>query len=138
ALGACTVPAAGQPGFALGEEEVELGLGIHGEQGVERGVLRPADGLVETLLAAILEDRGLRAGDHVALLVNGLGGTPPMELAIVARRALFLLRERGLVVERAWAGNFLTALEMPGCSLSLLRLDEARRDLLDAPAGAPA
>ena len=138
ALGACTVPAAGQPGFALGEEEVELGLGIHGEQGVERSALRPADGLVETLLAAILEDRGLRAGERVALLVNGLGGTPPMELAIVARRALALLRERGLVVERAWAGNFLTALEMPGCSLSLLRLDEARRDLLDAPARAPA
>ncbi|UPG73705.1 dihydroxyacetone kinase subunit DhaK [Roseomonas gilardii subsp. gilardii] len=138
ALGACTVPAAGQPGFTLGEEEVELGLGIHGEQGVERGALRPADGLVETLLAAILEDRGLRAGERLALLVNGLGGTPPMELAIVARRALALLRERGLVVERAWAGNFLTALEMPGCSLSLLRLDEARRDLLDAPARAPA
>ena len=78
------------------------------------------------------------AGDQVALLVNGLGGTPPMELAIVARRAIALLRERGLVVARAWAGKFLTALEMPGCSLSVLRLDAARLALLDAPGEAPA
>lgn len=138
ALGACTVPAAGQPGFELGAEEIEIGLGIHGEQGVQRGALQPADALVERLLGTILEDRGLVAGDRVALLVNGLGGTPPMELAIVARRAFALLRERGLVVERAWSGEFLTALEMPGCSLSLLTLDDARLALLDAPASAPA
>ncbi len=137
ALGACTVPA-GKPGFALGEAEIELGLGIHGEQGVERGALAPADALVERMLGTILEDRNLGAGARVALLVNGLGGTPPMELSIVARRAIALLRERGLVVERAWAGNFLTALEMPGCSLSLLRLDDARLALLDAPGEAPA
>jgi dihydroxyacetone kinase len=138
ALGACTVPAAGKPGFALGEAEIELGLGIHGEQGVERGALAPADALVERMLGTILEDRNLGARARVALLVNGLGGTPPMELSIVARRAIALLRERGLVVERAWAGNFLTALEMPGCSLSLLRLDDARLALLDAPGEAPA
>ena len=88
--------------------------------------------------APILADRGLRAGDRVALLVNGLGGTPPMELAIVARRAIACLREQGLVVERAWAGEFLTALEMPGVSLSVLRLDAARLALLDAPTEAPA
>ena len=138
ALGACTVPAAGKPGFALGEGEIELGLGIHGEQGVERAAMAPADALVERMLDTILDDRGLAAGDRVALLVNGLGGTPPMELSVVARRAIGLLRERGLMVERAWAGNFLTALEMPGCSLSLLRLDEARLALLDAPGEAPA
>lgn len=138
ALGACTVPAAGQPGFELGEEEIEIGLGIHGEQGVERGALQPADALVERLLGTILTDRGLAAGDRVALLVNGLGGTPPMELAIVARRAFALLRGRGLLVERAWSGEFLTALEMPGCSLSVLKLDDARLALLDAPALAPA
>ena len=89
-------------------------------------------------MAVIIEDRGLRRGDPVALLVNGLGGTPPMELAIIARRAIALLRERGMVVERAWAGEFLTALEMPGCSLSVLRLDAARLALLDAPGAAPA
>ncbi len=138
ALGACTLPAAGKPGFTLGENEIELGLGIHGEQGVERGALAPADALVERMLGAILADRGLGAGDRVALLVNGLGGTPPMELSIIARRAISLLRERRLVVERAWAGNFLTALEMPGCSLSLLRLDDRRLALLDAPGEAPA
>lgn len=137
-LDACTVPAAGRPGFELGAAEIELGLGIHGEQGVERAALMPADALVERMLGAILADRGFGAGARVALLVNGLGGTPPMELAIVARRALAFLRERGLVVERAWAGEFLTALEMPGVSLSLLRVDDARLALLDAPAVAPA
>ncbi|TDH59057.1 DAK2 domain-containing protein, partial [Dankookia rubra] len=138
ALGACTVPAAGRPGFEIGPAEIELGLGIHGEQGVERAALLPADALVERLLGTILVDRGLRAGEQVALLVNGLGGTPPMELAILARRGIAFLRERGLVVERAWAGEFLTALEMPGASLSVLRLDAARLALLDAPAEAPA
>ncbi|UFN48815.1 dihydroxyacetone kinase subunit DhaK [Roseomonas sp. OT10] len=138
ALGACTVPAAGRPGFDLAEGEVELGLGIHGEAGVERGPLRPADSLVDGMLDVILDDRGLGEGARVALLVNGLGGTPPMELAVIARRALARLRERGLVVERAWTGNFLTALEMPGCSLSVLPVDAARLRLLDAPAQAPA
>ncbi|MBS7792666.1 dihydroxyacetone kinase subunit DhaK [Roseococcus sp. SDR] len=138
ALGSCTVPAAGRPGFEIGPAEIELGLGIHGEQGVERTALLPADELVERILGTILGDLGLKPGEKVALLVNGLGGTPPMELAIVARRALALLRERGLVVERAWAGEFLTALEMPGVSLSLLRLDAARLALLDQPAEAPA
>jgi dihydroxyacetone kinase len=137
-LDACTVPAAGRPGFTLGPAEIELGLGIHGEQGVERAALAPADALVEQMLGVILADRGFVAGDQVVLLVNGLGGTPPMELAIVARRALAFLRERGLVVQRAWAGEFLTALEMPGVSLSLLRVDDARLALLDAPSGAPA
>ncbi|PTL75297.1 dihydroxyacetone kinase subunit DhaL [Vitiosangium sp. GDMCC 1.1324] len=138
ALGPCTVPAAGRPGFSLEEGEIELGLGIHGEQGVRRVPLQPADALVETLLATILEDRHIGSGDRVALLVNGLGGTPPMELAIVARRALAVLRERGVSVERAWSGSFLTALEMPGCSLSLLRVDDARLHRLDAVSGAPA
>ncbi|MBL6457690.1 dihydroxyacetone kinase subunit DhaK [Belnapia sp. T6] len=138
ALGACTVPAAGRPGFALGEAEIELGLGIHGEQGVRRGPMRPADALVEEILDTILADRGLGAGERVVLLVNGLGGTPPMELAVVARRALAVLRERGLVVERAWSGNLLTALEMPGVSLTVLRVDGARLARLDAATEAPA
>jgi ATP-dependent dihydroxyacetone kinase len=138
ALGACTVPAAGQPGFTLGSDEIELGLGIHGEKGVARSAMRPASALVETILETIIADRVLLPGDRVALLVNGLGGTPPMELAIVAGQALAFLRMGGLVVERAWAGNYLTALEMAGCSLSLLRLDDARLALLDYGAQAPA
>ena len=138
ALGACTVPAAGRPGFEIGEAEIELGLGIHGEQGVERGPMQPADALVDRILATIVEDRGLRSGEHVVLMVNGLGGTPPMELAIVARRALAVLRGKGLIVERAWSGVFLSALEMPGVSLSVLRVDSPRLALLDLHAEAPA
>ena len=138
ALGPCTVPAAGRPGFTLGDDEVELGLGIHGERGVERTTLRRADELVETILGTILADRGPGHGDRVALLVNGLGATPPMELAIVARRAIAVLRERGLTVTRAWSGNLLTALEMPGMSLTVLPVDEARLQRLDAPTEAPA
>jgi dihydroxyacetone kinase len=138
ALGACTVPAAGEPGFRLAPEEIELGLGIHGEQGVARGEMRGADALAATLLESIAADLRLQAGARVALLVNGLGGTPPMELAIVARAALAWLRGRGMVVERAWAGNALTALEMPGCSISVMVVDDARLALLDAPTAAPA
>ena len=138
ALGSCTVPAAGRPGFSLGEEEMELGLGIHGEQGVRRVPIAPADEIVDTILQTLITDKALALGSRVALLVNGLGGTPPMELAIVARRALQVLRERGLNVERAWCGSFMTALEMPGMSLSLLSVDDGRLARLDATTGAPA
>ena len=138
ALSPCTVPAAGRPGFELGADEVELGLGIHGEAGVRRASLQPADALAADLLEAIVRDRGLERGSRVALLVNNLGGTPSMELAIVARAALRFLEDRGITVERALAGTFLTSLEMAGCSLTLLRLDDARRARLDAPTDAPA
>lgn len=138
ALGSCTVPAAGRPGFSLGSDEMELGLGIHGEQGVRRVSIAPADEVVDIILETLVTDKALKAGSRVALLVNGLGGTPPMELAIVARRALQVLRTRGLNVERAWCGQFMTALEMPGMSLSLLSLDDARLARLDAASGAPA
>jgi len=138
ALGACTVPAAGRPGFTLGDDEMELGLGIHGEQGVRRLPMQSADAIVDAILATLCEDMALAADDRVALLVNGLGGTPPMELAIVARRAMEALRARDMTVERAWCGNFMTALEMPGCSLTLMRVDDALLARLDAPAEAPA
>ncbi len=136
ALGACTVPAIGRPGFELADSEMELGLGIHGEPGVRRVPVEPADAVVDTIVATIVTV--MRPGsERIALLVNGLGGTPPMELAIVARRALAALRERGFRVERAWAGNFMTALEMPGCSLSVMTVDDARLVRLDAATGAP-
>jgi dihydroxyacetone kinase len=137
ALGPCTVPAAGRPGFDLPDDEMELGLGIHGEAGVRRAPRASADAAVVAMLEAILADLALPPGSPVALLVNGLGGTPPMELAVVARAALARLRAAGLVVERAWCGAFLTAIEMPGCSLSVMALDAARLARLDAPAGAP-
>ncbi|HEY9868730.1 MAG TPA: dihydroxyacetone kinase family protein [Candidatus Obscuribacterales bacterium] len=138
ALGACTLPTVGRPGFTLGDDEVELGLGIHGEPGVERGKMRTADALVELMLDTINEDLALANGKRVALLVNGLGATPPIELSIVTRAALAILARRGIAVERAWTGTFLSALDMPGCSLSLLRLDDQRLALLDAEAQAPA
>ena len=138
ALGACTVPAAGAPGFSLGDAEIELGLGIHGEAGVRRAPIAPARELVAALLDAVIADRGLRPGTRVALLANNLGGTPAMEMAIVARDAVAHLDTAGLIVERAWAGSFLTALEMPGCSLSLMALDNVRLAALDAPTDAPA
>lgn len=138
ALGACTVPTAGKPGFTLGEREIELGLGIHGEKGVARGEIRPANELVEQMIARIAEECELKRGDRVALLVNGLGATPPLELAIVARHALAVLRQRGITIERAWNDNLLTALEMPGCSLSVLKLDGNDLQFLDAPTEASA
>ena len=137
ALGACTVPAAGKPGFSLDDGEMELGLSIHGEQGVRRARLEPADAVVDVIVDTLLAQMKL-PDRRVALLVNGLGGTPPMELAIVARHAFAVLRARGFRVERAWCGNFMTALEMPGCSLSLLAVDDARLNRLDAPTMAPA
>jgi dihydroxyacetone kinase len=137
-LGSCTVPAAGKPGFSLGENEIELGLGIHGEKGVERTAIQSANTIVDILLDKITADLDVKEGERVALLVNGLGATPPMELAIVARHALANLRAREVTVARAWSGNYMTALEMPGCSLSLLRLSGDREALLAAPTNAPA
>jgi len=138
ALTPCIVPAAGAPGFELGADEVELGLGIHGEAGVRRAPIGTARELVQTLVEAIATDRGLRRGEQVALLVNNLGGTPTMEMLITAREAVAACEARGIRVERAWCGSFLTALEMAGCSVSLMRLDAGRTARLDASASAPA
>ncbi len=138
ALSPCTVPAAGQPGFLLDGDEIEWGLGIHGEPGVERGTLRPADEVVDRLIGVIADDRGISAGARVALLVNGLGATPPMELSIMAGTAARNLAGRGVTVERLWAGNLLTALDMAGCSVSILPVDDELLADLDAPTTAPA
>ncbi len=137
ALSPCTVPAVGKPGFSLGENEVELGLGIHGEPGVRKAPLEPADALVDRLLATLVDKFAIKAA-RVALLVNGLGGTTAMELAIVARRAVQSLFQRGIIVERAYAGTFLSALEMAGVSISILEVDDERLDRLDDPTDAPA
>jgi dihydroxyacetone kinase len=138
ALSSCTVPAAGRPGFTLAETEIELGLGIHGEPGVRRGPVEPADVLVDRLLDAVLADLALAPGARVVLLINNLGATPTMELAVVARRAVAVLESRGAVVERAYLGTFLSALDMAGVSLSVLPVDDERLAHLDAPTDAPA
>ena len=137
-LGSCTLPAVGRPGFVLGDAEIEVGLGIHGEQGVRRMSIASADELVKLVLETIEADGRLKSGDRVALLVNGLGSTPPMELAVVARSAVTRLEAKGVVVERAWAGTFLSALDMPGFSLSVMHVDDAMLNLIDAPTDAGA
>ncbi len=138
ALTACTVPAAGRPSFDLAGDEMEWGLGIHGEPGVRRSPLRPAAEIVAGLVERIVDDRGIRAGQPVALLVNGLGATPPAELSIVAGAAVRELRDRDVPVVRAWTGTFLSALDMAGCSISLLPVDDDLLAALDAPTTAPA
>jgi dihydroxyacetone kinase len=138
ALSSCTVPAAGRPGFTLAETELELGLGIHGEPGVRRGPVLAADVLVDHLLDAVCADLALAPSARVVLLINNLGATPTMELAVVARRALAVLESRGAVVERAYLGTFLSALDMAGVSLSVLPVDDERLVHLDAPTDAPA
>jgi triose/dihydroxyacetone kinase / FAD-AMP lyase (cyclizing) len=138
ALSACTVPAAGKPGFQLGPDEAEWGLGIHGEPGVERVTLPSATDIAARLVGTVADDRGIAAKSQVALLVNGLGATPPMELSIVADAAVRALKNKDIVPVRVWSGTFLSALDMAGVSLSLLPVDDELLALLDAPAEAPA
>lgn len=133
ALDPATVPG-GEAGFSLGEDEIEIGLGIHGEPGVRRESLRPADALVDELVETVCADRGIAAGDRVVALVNGTGATPPMELSVVLRRVVENLGGRGVVVERGWSGTFLSSIDMPGVSIALLPVDDDRLTLVDAPA----
>ena len=138
ALTACTVPHAGSPSFDLDDTEIEIGIGIHGEPGRHRIAMEPADGITDRLLEPILEDLGLASGDRTLLFVNGMGGTPLSELYIVYRRAAQVLADRGAVVERSLVGNYITSLEMQGCSISVLRLDDELTELWDAPVHTPA
>ncbi|SHG24335.1 homodimeric dihydroxyacetone kinase [Kaistia soli DSM 19436] len=137
-LSACTVPAAGKPNFSLGESEVELGLGIHGEPGVRREEIRPVRDMVSDIVTKIASDRSIGAGMPVALLVNNLGATPPMEIAIATGEAIDAAKMLGLDVRRVWNGPLLTALDMAGISISLLALDDDLLALLDDPTDAPA
>ncbi|MEV7663999.1 dihydroxyacetone kinase subunit DhaK [Paenarthrobacter sp. NPDC089316] len=133
ALSGCTVPHAGTPSFELADDEIEIGIGIHGEPGRHRIAMESADAITDRLLDPVLEDLGLASGEKVLLFVNGMGGTPQSELYIVYRRAAQVLAERGVTVERSLVGNYVTSLEMQGCSVSVLRLDEEMTRLWDAP-----
>lgn len=137
ALAPCTVPAAGRPTFELPPGEMEIGMGIHGEPGVRHGRVEPADMIADQLIEAIVEDLPFHAGDEVAVLINGLGSTPQEELYILYRRVDELARERGLRVYRVWVGEYATSLEMAGASISMLKVDEELKALLDAPADSP-
>jgi len=137
ALSPCTVPAAGVPTFTIGDAEMEIGMGIHGEAGVHRGPLETADSIATRLVDAVVNDLPFERGDRVAVLVNGLGATPPEELYILYRRVRHLLDEAGLVTYRSYVGEYATSLVMAGASVSLLRLDDELTRLLDAPARSP-
>jgi len=133
ALTSCTVPAAGKPTFDLGEGEMEIGIGIHGEPGRKRLPIAPADEIVDMLTTPIVDDLGLKQGDQVLAFVNGMGGTPLMELYIVYRHLDQILRGKGITITRSLVGNYITSLEMAGTSITLLRLDDELTDLWDAP-----
>ncbi|WP_284977099.1 dihydroxyacetone kinase subunit DhaK [Arthrobacter sp. efr-133-TYG-104] len=133
ALSGCTVPHAGTPSFELADDEIEIGIGIHGEPGRHRIAMESADAITDRLLEPVLEDLALSSGNKVLLFVNGMGGTPQSELYIVYRRAAQVLAERGATVERSLVGNYVTSLEMQGCSVSVLRLDDEMTRLWDAP-----
>jgi dihydroxyacetone kinase-like protein len=134
ALAAGSIPQTGAPTFVLPDDEIEIGMGLHGEPGVERAKLLPADQVVDRMLAALLPDLPFQAGDEVVLLVNDLGSTTCMELWIATRRAHQVLRERGLKVHDTVVGSFCTCQEMAGLSLSLLKLDAELKRLYDLPA----
>ena len=133
ALSGCTVPHAGTPSFELADDEIEIGIGIHGEPGRHRIAMEGADAITDRLLEPVLEDLSITSGDRVLLFVNGMGGTPLSELYIVYRRAANVLAEKGATVERSLVGNYVTSLEMQGCSVSVLRLDDEMTTLWDAP-----
>jgi dihydroxyacetone kinase-like protein len=133
ALTAGVVPHAGEPSFTLADDEVEIGIGIHGEPGRERVPLEPVDRIVDRLLDAVLDDLGTASGDRVLLFVNGMGGTPLVELYIAFRRAAEVLAEKGVEVARTLVGNYVTSLEMQGMSITVTRLDDELTELWDAP-----
>lgn len=137
AIKPCTVPAAGKPGFDLSDEEMEVGIGIHGEPGTHREALKPADEIVDHLMEQILSDIDY-SGSEVAVMVNGAGATPLMELFIVNNHVSDILTEKGIRVYKTFVGEYMTSIEMEGFSISLLRLDDELKELLDAEADTPA
>jgi dihydroxyacetone kinase-like protein len=137
ALSSCTIPAAGTPTFTIADDEMELGMGIHGEPGIERTKMKTADEITEIMTKKVIEDLPFTSGDEVAVLVNGLGATPPEELYIIYNKAYDILAEHGIKVYRSYVGEYATSMEMAGASLSLLKLNDEFKTLLDAPAFSP-
>ncbi len=133
ALSSSTVPAAGKPTFEIGDDEMEVGVGIHGEPGRERRKMGSADEITEALLTPILDDLPFSSGDRVLAFVNGMGGTPLIELYVVYNKVAQMCADRGLTIERNLVGSYITSLEMAGCSITLLKLDDEMTRLWDAP-----
>ena len=137
ALSPCTIPAAGVPTFELPAGQMEIGMGIHGEPGVRRGELESAVQIADELTRAVLADLPYERGDEVGVLVNGLGATPKEELYILYRSVARILGDEGIRVHRVWVGEYATSLEMAGASLTLMRLDDELRGLVDVPVETP-
>ncbi|WP_032123157.1 dihydroxyacetone kinase subunit DhaK [Clostridium amazonitimonense] len=138
ALTSCIVPAAGKPNFTLAEDEMEIGMGIHGEPGTHKEKLITADKVATQLVDKILADMKLNSKEEVAVMINGLAATPHMELYIINKKVSELLNEKGIKVYKTFVGEYMTSLEMAGCSVTLLKLDQELKELLDAPADTPA
>lgn len=135
ALTSCVTPDKGEPTFDIGDEEIEIGIGIHGEPGVERTEIMEADTIAERLTTEVLDD--VQPSGEVAVMVNGMGGTPLSELFVVNRRVQELLEDEGLEMWNTWVGDYMTSLDMEGCSVTVLDLDDELKDLLSAPTDAP-
>ncbi|ASF41519.1 dihydroxyacetone kinase subunit DhaK [Halobacillus halophilus] len=132
------MPASGKPNFELNEDELEIGVGIHGEPGTERKAVSSANDIAEELTDLVLEDLGLTGSDEVAVMINGLGASPEMELYIVNRKVQDHLHDKGINVYKTYVGNYMTSLEMAGCSVTLLKVDQELKELLNEPSKAPA
>ncbi|MPQ93302.1 dihydroxyacetone kinase subunit DhaK [Thioclava sp. JE_KL1] len=137
ALTPCIVPEVGKPSFTLGEDEMEIGMGIHGEPGITRKTLEPADAVVDEMMERIFAEQDYAAGDEVAIIVNGLGATPMEELYIFYRRISQLFAERNVSVAQVWIGEFATSMEMAGASISVLHLDDELKPLIARGATTP-
>ena len=138
ALTSCTVPAAGNPTFEIGDDEMEIGVGIHGEPGRTRMKIATADEVTEMLATPILDDLPFESGDRVLAFVNGMGGTPLIELYVVFNKLAQICADRGITIERSLVGSYITSLEMAGCSITLLKLDDELIRYWDAPVDTPA
>lgn len=137
ALTSCTVPAKGTPTFTLQEDELEFGVGIHGEPGIAREKFQSADDLAKKMIQKIISDLPFRAGDEVALMINGLGGTPLQELYILNNSVSKLLEENEINIYKTYVGNYMTSIDMAGASVTLLKLDMELKELLDYPVDVP-
>jgi dihydroxyacetone kinase-like protein len=137
ALTPCTVPSVGRPTFSLGDDEMEIGMGIHGEPGVQRGPLRPADAIADEMVSRLVSDMPLKSGDPISLLINSLGATPHEELYIVYRQVAKQLKDVGAAIVMPFVGRYATSMEMAGLSITFCKLDDELEHLLKAPCDCP-
>lgn len=137
ALSPCIIPEVGKPGFSIGEDEMEIGMGIHGEPGIDRVKMLTADETAQRIIAHIFGDYSYSEGDRVSVLVNGLGATPLEELYIIFRKVYLLLQERKIHIHKTYVGEFATSMEMSGMSVSVLHLDDELERLIDQPCNTP-